>query len=184
LLILRLSVGLVVLQLLFLSLSFSLCVCICLFENAASNSEKLWCAEGSGVGFKTEPSVLNSDLCMQQFLNNSLQSFEAVRLKFIIGVTDGIENIWNAIIVSPKCIHLYVTLTDVALLSRKGFISVLEFVTETLKLEEIYLVIDKERSDRALLIRSFSYFGFRTVAPGETPMNNAEEVIFMKYTDA
>ncbi|KAL1234008.1 Ornithine decarboxylase antizyme [Trichinella spiralis] len=93
-----------------------------------------------GVGFKTEPSVLNSDLCMQQFLNNSLQSFEAVRLKFIIGVTDGIKNIWNAIIVSPKCIHLYVTLTDVALLSRKGFISVLEFVTETLKLEEIYLV--------------------------------------------
>ncbi|OUC45317.1 ornithine decarboxylase antizyme [Trichinella nativa] len=130
------------------------------------------------------PPTANAPLSAQRAANNSLQSFEAVRLKFIIGVTDGIKNIWNAIIVSPKCIHLYVTLTDVALLSRKGFISVLEFVTETLKLEEIYLVIDKERNDRALLIRSFSYFGFRTVAPGETPMNNAEDVIFMKYTDA
>jgi len=67
--------------------------------------------------------------------------------------------------------------------SRECFVSLLEYAEEILNVGTMYLCMNKDRTDRANLLRIFMFLGFEIVRPGACPfVPRSEKFLFMGYS--
>ncbi|ESO89714.1 hypothetical protein LOTGIDRAFT_124535 [Lottia gigantea] len=90
------------------------------------------------------------------------------------------ENFWETILIDGK---LYVELPGGILPegSKESLITLLEYAEEKLNCTHVILCFKKNRTDRANLMRVFSFFGFQLVPPGDELVPRVEELMFMVY---
>jgi hypothetical protein len=107
----------------------------------------------------------------------------AIRLTLNIQLLEGKDVEWDAIIWKETLfIHIPngISLDN----SKEAFISLLEFAEEELQCMRVTVYFDKNRSDRNLLIRLFSFIGFSILAPNHSlsPEETPEDMIYMAYS--
>jgi len=67
--------------------------------------------------------------------------------------------------------------------SRESFVSLLEHAEEILKVETMYLCMNKDRPDRANLLRIFMFLGFEIVHCSSSPhVPRSDKFLFMGYS--
>jgi hypothetical protein len=82
---------------------------------------------------------------------------------------DGIEVRWIYHMLPGKRLFVEVPPIEVVDGSKESFIALLEHAEEELGVEELYVGIEKTRSDRVVLARAFSFFGFQVLGPDRVP---------------
>jgi hypothetical protein len=142
--------------------------------------------EGSGVGVLKEPpvnvGVVSTDNYSYNKCVDSLAS-EAQRasnLCFVIRVAERLEVVWETIYVGQK---LFVEVPNALLPegSKESLVTLLEYAEEELDCTHVILCFKKARLDRANLIRTFMFLGFKLVTPGDPMVPNAEDLMFLVY---
>ncbi|XP_014671396.1 PREDICTED: ornithine decarboxylase antizyme 1-like, partial [Priapulus caudatus] len=134
---------------------------------------------GSGVGKWDFPSVpskislIGDETCK-----------DPVPLHFAVQLTDSVLVKWSTFLWRDR---LYIKIPDGLLPegSKESFVSILEYAEETLECSEVLIYFDKNRSDRASLIRTFMFLGFSAAPPGSRPIRNGKvgnNTILMVYT--
>ncbi|XP_067829500.1 LOW QUALITY PROTEIN: ornithine decarboxylase antizyme 2-like [Heptranchias perlo] len=87
---------------------------------------------------------------------------------------------WDAVFANKD---LFVEIPDGILAegSKEGLTVLLEFAEEKMKVEYVFVCFYKNREDRALLLRTFSFMGFEIVRPGHPSVPARPDVLFMVY---
>ncbi|XP_047103719.1 ornithine decarboxylase antizyme 2 [Schistocerca piceifrons] len=143
--------------------------------------------EGSGVGKQNELSVSRPcefrDICPEKELLEAAEHHESLRLTFVLLLTENTQVSWETVLWKQR---LYIQVPGCILPegSKEGFVSLLEYAEEVLKCTQVIVCFKKERSDRALLIRTFMFLGFSTLAPGHPLIPNASDTtnLYMLYS--
>ncbi|KAL1454914.1 hypothetical protein WDU94_009043 [Cyamophila willieti] len=68
--------------------------------------------------------------------------------------------------------------------SKEGFVSMLEYAEEVLKLSHVIICLDKDREDRGLLVKTFMFLGFVPMNPMHPMVPKSqitESKIFLLY---
>jgi len=135
------------------------------------------------VGFNKEPPVVLSDVSIADLTNNDLASSGEVGLEFIfdVGGDDDFDVRWKATVYPEGRLLVHVPMSALPEGSKESFVRLLEFAEEDLRCREIYIQINKDRSDRANLIRAFMYFGFAMLPPGTSPIRSDPDAVTMLY---
>jgi len=137
-------------------------------------------AEGSGVGKPTEPPVVGSHAkpVPGQEVVEAAQN-GCTRLSFEFQLAEQTRVVWDTVVTGRR---LYLSLGGALPEgSKEAFVSLLEYAEEVLECTHVLVCFKKDRSDRALLIRTFMYLGFMAIPPGHhmAPANN--DHIYMLY---
>lgn len=67
--------------------------------------------------------------------------------------------------------------------SRECFVSLLEYAEDDMKVDKMYLCMNKDRSDRANLLRIYMFLGFEIIQPGScADVPRSEKFLFMGYS--
>ncbi|XP_046402871.1 ornithine decarboxylase antizyme 1, partial [Ischnura elegans] len=158
--------------------------------------------EGSGVGKPKELSVSQttteyynhvsnhqhqvvneSELIarVKQLHRNDGDGDQSLRLTFVLHLTESTQVCWEAVLWQQR-LYLQVPSCLLPEGSKEGFVSLLEYAEEVLKCEHVIVCFKKDRSDRALLVRTFMFLGFQTLAPGHQMVPcNTETNLYMLY---
>ncbi|GAB0093810.1 Ornithine decarboxylase antizyme [Sergentomyia squamirostris] len=118
-------------------------------------------------------------------LKRILNKQHPVRISLKLFVTENTYSIWDTILDRSRSI-LYVALPSLLLpaASKQSFISLLEFAEEKLKCNSVILCMQKDREDRANLVRTFLFLGFQPLAPKSDlipPQAANDNNLFMIY---
>ncbi|XP_069758349.1 ornithine decarboxylase antizyme 2-like [Narcine bancroftii] len=102
-------------------------------------------------------------------------------IRFQYKLTDTKVSKWNAFFSNNG---LFVEIPDGILAegSKEGLTVLLEFAEEKLKVEYVFVYFNKNREDRAILLRTFSFMGFEIVRPGHPSVPAQPGVLFMVYS--
>ncbi|XP_067143053.1 ornithine decarboxylase antizyme 1-like [Centruroides vittatus] len=138
--------------------------------------------EGSGVGKKKVPPVVHKvPFNKEEIITQSNQ--DAVLLTFQFQLSEHTVVKWDTILWQNK---LYIQLPNGFMPdgSKEAFVTLLEFSEEQLQCNHVIVCFSKSRTDRAVLIRTFMFFGFICVVPGHEliPSNASEDTLYMVYT--
>ncbi|XP_065285701.1 ornithine decarboxylase antizyme 1 [Dermacentor albipictus] len=137
---------------------------------------------GSGVGSLKAPPVDNSHVRKGGELFSRQWSEEAVRLTFRCRLTEQTEVNWETVLCQDR---LYVQLPSCVLPdgSREAFVTLLEFAEEQLGCTHVLVLFNKDRPDRAGIMRTFMFLGFSVLAPGHplVPQSTSEGLLYMVY---
>ncbi|XP_037574369.1 ornithine decarboxylase antizyme 1-like [Dermacentor silvarum] len=137
---------------------------------------------GSGVGSLKAPPVDNSHVRKGGELFSRQWSEEAVRLTFRCRLTEQTEVNWETVLCQGR---LYVQLPSCVLPdgSREAFVTLLEFAEEQLGCTHVLVLFNKDRTDRAGIMRTFMFLGFTVLAPGHplVPPSTSEGLLYMVY---
>lgn len=135
--------------------------------------------EGSGVGVSTEPPVYTRSSVNK--LRALVKAQGASNLCFQVSLTDCIQVNWETVLLGGK-IFVEVPSGILPAGSKESFVTLLEFAEEELQCSHVIVCFNKNRSDRASLIRTFMFFGFVALPPGSglAPVNG--DLFFMAYT--
>lgn len=135
--------------------------------------------EGSGVGVSTEPPVYTRSSVNK--LRALVKVQGASNLRFQVSLTDSIQVNWETVLLDGK-IFVEVPNGILPAGSKESFVTLLEFAEEELQCSHVIVCFNKNRSDRASLIRTFMFFGFVALPPGSglVPVNG--DLFFMAYT--
>lgn len=130
--------------------------------------------ESNLLAIKSPPSIV--DLTKQ-----SRQ--QAIRLTLSITLLEGHEVKWEAILWRE---NLFIHIPDGISLdnSKEAFISLLEFAEEELQCMAVTVYFEKNRSDRNVLVRLFSFIGFSILPPNHSfaPPDASEDMLYMAYS--
>ncbi|XP_007907696.1 LOW QUALITY PROTEIN: ornithine decarboxylase antizyme 2 [Callorhinchus milii] len=101
-------------------------------------------------------------------------------IHFQYKLTDSRISTWDTFF-SNK--NLFVEIPDGILAegSKEGLTVLLEYAEEKMKVENVFVCFLKNREDRALLLRTFSFMGFEIVRPGHPSVPTRPDVLFMVY---
>jgi ornithine decarboxylase antizyme 1 len=103
-----------------------------------------------------------------------------VVLVFRLKVAENVEVCWETILQDGK---LFMTVPSGTLPegSKEGFISLLEYAEEHLKCSHVIVCFNKNRTDRAGLIRTFMFLGFQVLTPNHELAPRTPEYLSMAY---
>lgn len=125
-----------------------------------------------------------NDLILVQLNNN----INFVNIMFKSTLSDAKELEWKTYLYkgpnSEKNLYVNVSLNYVLCDGvRDSFISLLEFAEENLNCSKVFIWLNKSRMDRPSLMRTFMFFGFKTIAPGNTKLDikQNDDNIMMVY---
>jgi len=108
---------------------------------------------------------------------------QPIRLTLNIQLQEGHDVDWEAIIWKE---NLFIHIPNGISLdnSKEAFISLLEFAEEELKCMRVTVYFDKNRTDRNVLMRLFSFIGFSVLAPNYSlsPESTSEDMLYMAYS--
>jgi len=134
------------------------------------------------VGFKKEPPVVLNDVDIADLTSHDLAVVDEVGLEFVFDVGDDEFDVrWQATIYPEGRLLVHVPIAVLPEGSKESFVRLLEFGEEDLHCREIYVQINKDRSDRAQLIRAFMYFGFSMLPPNVSSIPTDPESVTMIY---
>jgi len=118
------------------------------------------------MGFKKEPPVLSEASIADVMTGRQEGALPCeIDLSFLCELAEGLDARWQARLISGKRLLLQVPEGALPEGSKECFVRVLEYAEETLGCKNVLVEFDKERKDRALLIRTFMYFGFAMLTP-------------------
>jgi len=107
----------------------------------------------------------------------------AIRLTLNIRLLEGHDVDWEAIIWKE---NLFINIPNGISLdnSKEAFIELLEFAEEELHCRRVTVYFGKNRTDRNVLIRLFSFIGFSVLAPNHnmSPEDASEDMLYMAYS--
>jgi len=136
-------------------------------------------AEGSGVGKPSEPPVADSRSkpVSGTEVVSAAQS-GCVHLSFEFQLAEQTTVVWETVVVGRR---LYLSIVHLPEGSKEAFVSLLEYAEEVLGCSHVLICFKKDRSDRAMLIRTFMFLGFEVIPPGHpmSPANN--DHLYMLY---
>jgi ornithine decarboxylase antizyme 1 len=94
------------------------------------------------------------------------QKQRPIKITLKLHVTEHTYSVWESVL-NPETNILYVVLPSVLLpeASKQSFITLLEFAEEKLDVDGIVLCMQKDRTDRANLVRTFLFLGFQPLSP-------------------
>jgi hypothetical protein len=83
---------------------------------------------------------------------------------------------WTALVLNGR---LFVSIPEgpVPHGGKECFIRLLDYAEEELKCQQVYVCCEKERPDRADVLRTFAFLGFTVVPPTLSPVDNPELVL-------
>jgi len=130
---------------------------------------------GSGLGkYRSPPSI--GELTKQSCNN-------PIRLTLNITLREQHDVKWESILWRQ---NLFIHIPTAICLdnSKQAFISVLEFAEEELLCMQVIVYFNKNRTDRNVLVRLFSFIGFSVLPPNHslTPPNASEDLLYMAYS--
>lgn len=101
-------------------------------------------------------------------------------IHFQYKLTDSRVSTWDTFFSNKS---LFVEIPDGILAegSKEGLTVLLEYAEEKMKVENVFVCFFKNREDRALLLRTFSFMGFEIVRPGHPLVPTRPDVLFMVY---
>jgi hypothetical protein len=140
------------------------------------------CTEGSGVGFKKEPTV-TSEASIAQLTDPelALNGGEEIGIEFVFDVADDFDVRWDATMLPEGRLLVHVPTSALPEGSKESFVRLLEFAEEDLACRSIYVQFEKNRPDRGHLVRTFMYFGFAMLPPDIAPLPTDPDSITMVY---
>jgi len=134
------------------------------------------------VGDDREPPVILNDVSIADLTNHDLALTGKVGLEFVFDIgDDDFEVRWQATVYPEGRLLIHVPETALPEGSKESFVRLLEFAEEDLHCCEVYMQINKDRLDRAQLIRAFMYFGFAMLPPGISPIRLDPDLVTMLY---
>jgi len=115
-----------------------------------------------------EASVLFQPTTVQHIYKHSQDCTEEVNLTFRFKLGDD-DLHWFARMYPDGRLMVDVPYGCMPEGSREGFVALMEFAEEQLDCDEIFVRIQRDRQDRARLLRTFSFFGFALQSPERLP---------------
>ncbi|KAK2589006.1 hypothetical protein KPH14_001853 [Odynerus spinipes] len=142
--------------------------------------------ESRGVGIKQSQLSVSSHIVQEDELLKAVRSCESLRLTFTLHLTESTSVEWETV-VWRRCLYIRVPSCLLPEGSKEGFVSLLEYAEETLHCTNIIVCLRKDRSDRAMLVRTFMFLGFTVLPPTHALQLdyslkfNAQVTIVMKF---
>ncbi|MPC29624.1 Ornithine decarboxylase antizyme 1 [Portunus trituberculatus] len=101
-----------------------------------------------------------------------------VRLSFEFQVAEQTSVVWETVVVGRR---LYLWLVHLPEGSKEAFVSLLEYAEEVLGCSHVLVCFRKDRSDRAMLLRTFMFLGFEALPPGHPLAPASGDHLYMVY---
>ncbi|KAF7413490.1 hypothetical protein HZH68_001979 [Vespula germanica] len=120
--------------------------------------------ESRGVGIKQSQLSVSSHIVQEDELLKAVRSCESLRLTFTLHLTESTSVEWETV-VWRRCLYIRVPSCLLPEGSKEGFVSLLEYAEETLHCTNIIVCLRKDKSDRAMLVRTFMFLGFTVLPP-------------------
>ncbi|XP_032672670.1 ornithine decarboxylase antizyme 1, partial [Odontomachus brunneus] len=120
--------------------------------------------ESRGVGIKQSQLSVSSRIVQEDELLKAVRSNEPLRLTFTLHLTESTSVEWETV-AWRRCLYIRVPSCLLPEGSKEGFVSLLEYAEETLRCTNIIVCLRKDRSDRAMLVRTFMFLGFTVLPP-------------------
>ncbi|XP_014230882.1 ornithine decarboxylase antizyme 1, partial [Trichogramma pretiosum] len=138
--------------------------------------------ESRGVGNKQSQLSVSSHIVQEDELLKALKTNESLRLTFNLQLTESTSVEWETV-VWRGCMYIRVPSCLLPEGSKEGFVSLLEYAEETLHCTNIVLCLRKDRSDRAMLVRTFMFLGFSVLPPDHqlVPPGSDSGNLYMLY---
>ncbi|XP_043472501.1 ornithine decarboxylase antizyme 1, partial [Leptopilina heterotoma] len=138
--------------------------------------------ESRGVGIKQSQLSVSSHIVQEDELLKALKANESLRLTFALQLTESTSVEWETLI-WRKCLYIRVPSCLLPEGSKEGFVSLLEYAEETLHCTSIVVCLRKDRSDRAMLVRTFMFLGFSVLPPNHAlvPPGSDAGNLYMLY---
>ncbi|XP_012273870.1 ornithine decarboxylase antizyme 1, partial [Orussus abietinus] len=120
--------------------------------------------ESRGVGIKQSQLSVSSRIVQEDDLLKAVKDNESLRLTFSLHLTESTSVEWETV-VWRGCLYIRVPSCLLPEGSKEGFVSLLEYAEEVLHCTNIVVCLRKERTDRAMLVRTFMFLGFSVLPP-------------------
>ncbi|XP_015521771.2 LOW QUALITY PROTEIN: ornithine decarboxylase antizyme 1 [Neodiprion virginianus] len=138
--------------------------------------------ESRGVGIKQSQLSVSSQIVQENELLNELKNQESLRITFALQLTESTCVKWETV-VWKGCLYIQVPSCLLPEGSKEGFVSLLEYAEETLHCTNVVVCLRKDRTDRAMLVRTFMFLGFTVLPPTHAlvPPGNDSGNLYMLY---
>lgn len=104
------------------------------------------------------------DACLNtEEIIECINSNKPIRITFKLQITRDSEVIWESLLTNNK---LYIRIdSNSQVISKMGFLGIMEYAEDLLKVSHIIVCFAKNNPNRQLLVRTFMYIGFVTLPP-------------------
>jgi len=135
-----------------------------------------------GFNIKEPPVVLKNGASIAELTRDDLALGSEVGLEFVFDVGDDDFDVrWDVTMFPEGRILVHVPKAALPEGSKESFVRLLEFAEEDLRCREVFVEINKDRPDRAQLIRAFMYFGFAMLPPNASSIPVDQDAVAMVY---